>query len=124
MYVFRSSLAERMPVLDEATFSGRRAGSVPAAVSTSKGVSVNLPNGAAKPSIAPVADLLDLTSDDAPAPSSSGGEFLQDLLGVNLTPVSLQSGHICYVLHKSFRILFLIFNSDHPHIFSFPLYCN
>ncbi|XP_075089300.1 AP-1 complex subunit gamma-2 isoform X3 [Nicotiana tabacum] len=87
----RSSLAERMPVLDEATFSGRRAGSVPAAVSTSKGVSVNLPNGAAKPSIAPVADLLDLSLDDAPAPSSSGGEFLQDLLGVNLTPVSLQS---------------------------------
>ncbi|TMW99655.1 hypothetical protein EJD97_002206 [Solanum chilense] len=86
----RSSLAERMPVLDEATFSGRRAGSVPAAVSTSQGVSVNLPNGSAKLSTAHVADLLDLSLDDAPAPSSSGGEFLQDLLGVNLMPVSLQ----------------------------------
>ncbi|CAN4075646.1 unnamed protein product [Withania somnifera] len=86
----RSSLAERMPVLDEATFSGRRAGSVLAAVSTSLGVSVNLPNGSAKLSTAPVADLLDLSLDDAPARSSSGGEFLQDLLGVNLMPVSLQ----------------------------------
>lgn len=86
----RSSLAERMPVLDEATFSGRRAGSVPAAVSTSQGVSVDLPNGSAKLSTAHVADLLDLSLDDAPAPSSSGGEFLQDLLGVNLMPVSLQ----------------------------------
>ncbi|XP_049391240.1 AP-1 complex subunit gamma-2-like isoform X2 [Solanum stenotomum] len=86
----RSSLAERMPVLDEATFSGRRAGSVPAAVSTSQGVSVNLPNGSAKLSTAHVADLLDLSLDDAPAPSSSGGGFLQDLLGVNLMPLSLQ----------------------------------
>lgn len=83
-----------MPVLDEATFSGRRAGSVPAAVSTSQGASVNLPNGSGKLSTVPVADLLDLNLDDAPAPSSSGGEFLQDLLGVNLMPVSLQPGHI------------------------------
>ncbi|KAJ8569820.1 hypothetical protein K7X08_006397 [Anisodus acutangulus] len=87
-----SSLVERMPVLDEATHSGRKAGSVPAAVSTSQGVSVNLPNGVAKPSAAPLVDLLDLSSDDAPAPSSSGGDFLQDLLGVDLVPVSSQSG--------------------------------
>ncbi|KAM3344441.1 AP-1 complex subunit gamma-2 isoform X1 [Capsicum galapagoense] len=86
----RSSLVERMPVLDEETFSGRRAGSVPAAVSTSQGVSVSLPNGSIKLSTAPVADLLDLTLDDAPASSSSGGVFLQDLLDVNLMPVSLQ----------------------------------
>ncbi|KAK4358224.1 hypothetical protein RND71_023834 [Anisodus tanguticus] len=86
------SLVERMPVLDEATHSGRKAGSVPAAVSTSQGVSVNLPNGVAKPSAAPLVDLLDLSSDDVPAPSSSGGDFLQDLLGVDLVPVSSQSG--------------------------------
>lgn len=92
MFVFRPSLVERMPVLDEATHSGRKAGSVPAAVSTSQGVSVNLPNGVAKPSAAPLVDLLDLSSDDVPAPSSSGGDFLQDLLGVDLVPVSSQSG--------------------------------
>ncbi|KAF3665743.1 AP-1 complex subunit gamma-1 [Capsicum annuum] len=86
----RSSLVERMPVLDEETFSGRRAGSVPAAVSTSQGVSVSLPNGSIKLSTAPVADLLDLTLDDAPSSNSSGGVFLQDLLDVNLMPVSLQ----------------------------------
>ncbi|OIS96075.1 PREDICTED: AP-1 complex subunit gamma-2-like [Nicotiana attenuata] len=88
----RPSLVERMPVLDEATYSGRKAGSLPAAGSTSQGVSVNLPNGVAKPSAAPLVDLLDLSSDDVPAPSSSGGDFLQDLLGVDLAPVSSQSG--------------------------------
>ncbi|CAN4124257.1 unnamed protein product [Withania somnifera] len=87
----RSSLLERMPVLDEATYSGRKAGSVPTAVSTSR-VSVNIPNGVAKPSAAPLVDLLDLSSDDVPAHSSSGGDFLQDLLGVDLVPVSSQSG--------------------------------
>lgn len=92
MHVFRPSLVERMPVLDEATYSGRKAGSLPAAGSTSQGVSVNLPNGVAKPSAAPLVDLLDLSSDDVPAPSSSGGDFLQDLLGVDLAPVSSQSG--------------------------------
>ncbi|PPS05996.1 hypothetical protein GOBAR_AA14646 [Gossypium barbadense] len=84
----RSALVERMPVLDEATFSGRRAGSLPTSVSTSTGTARNLPNGIAKPAAAPVADLLDLSSDDAPAPSSSGGDFLQDLLGVDLSPAS------------------------------------
>lgn len=83
---------ERMPVLDEATHNGRKAGSVAAAMSTSQGVSVNLPNGVAKPTAAPLVDLLDLTSDDVPAPSSSSGDFLQDLLGVDLVPVSTQSG--------------------------------
>lgn len=88
----RPSLVERMPVLDEATHNGRKAGSVAAAMSTSQGVSVNLPNGVAKPTAAPLVDLLDLTSDDVPAPSSSSGDFLQDLLGVDLVPVSTQSG--------------------------------
>ncbi|KAL4318328.1 hypothetical protein GQ457_18G021770 [Hibiscus cannabinus] len=84
----RAALVERMPVLDEATFSGRRAGSLPTSVSTSTGTAHNIPNGIAKPAAAPVADLLDLSSDDAPAPSSSGGDFLQDLLGVDLSTAS------------------------------------
>ncbi|BAT99552.1 hypothetical protein VIGAN_10100400 [Vigna angularis var. angularis] len=86
----RSTLVERMPVLDEATFIGRRAGSLPGAASTTTVPSVSLPNGVAKP-VAPLVDLLDLSSDDAPAPSSSGGDFLQDLLGVDLAPASQQS---------------------------------
>lgn len=81
-----------MPVLDEATYSGRRAGSLPAAVSSSNVTSVNLPNGVSKPA-APLVDLLDLSSDDVPAPSSSGGgDFLHDLLGVDLAPSPSQSG--------------------------------
>ncbi|KAM7464608.1 hypothetical protein LguiA_032729 [Lonicera macranthoides] len=88
----RSTLVERMPVLDEATYGRRRAGSLPAAVSTSQGGALSLPNGVAKTSAAPLVDLLDLSSDDMPAPSSSGGgDFLQDLLGVDLPPSS-QSG--------------------------------
>ncbi|KAL3569648.1 hypothetical protein D5086_029538 [Populus alba] len=87
----RSALVERMPILDDGTFSTRRAGSLPAAASTSSGASLNLPNGVAKPSAAPLVDLLDL-SDDLPAPSSSGGDFLQDLLGIDLSPAPTQSG--------------------------------
>ncbi|KAF5741055.1 AP-1 complex subunit gamma-2-like isoform X2 [Tripterygium wilfordii] len=88
-----STLVERMPVLDEATFSGRRAGSLPATISTSSAASVKLPNGVSKPSVAPLVDLLDLTSDDAPAPSSSGGgDLLHDILGINLSPASSQLG--------------------------------
>ncbi|KAG4208570.1 hypothetical protein ERO13_A03G141000v2 [Gossypium hirsutum] len=89
---FRSALVERMPVLDEATFSGRRAGSLPTAISTSSGAPSNLPNGIAKPATAPIPDLLDLSSDDVPAPSFSGGDFLQDLLGVDLSPTPAPSG--------------------------------
>ncbi|XP_043724501.1 AP-1 complex subunit gamma-2-like isoform X3 [Telopea speciosissima] len=88
----RPALVERMPVLDEATYSGKRAGSLPPTVSTSTGSSLNLPNGVAKPPAAPLVDLLDLTSDDAPAPSSSDGDFLQDLLGVDLAPIPSLSG--------------------------------
>ncbi|RVW47209.1 AP-1 complex subunit gamma-2 [Vitis vinifera] len=61
----RSVLVERMPVLDEATYNGRRAGSMPATVSM---------------------------SNDTPAPSSSGGDFLHDLLGVGLSVGSSSSG--------------------------------
>ncbi|XP_043703654.1 AP-1 complex subunit gamma-2-like isoform X1 [Telopea speciosissima] len=89
----RPALVEGMPVLDEATYRGKRAGgSLPPTVSTPKGASLNLPNGVAKPPAAPLVDLLDLTSDDVPAPSSSGGDFLQDLLGVDLAPIPSLSG--------------------------------
>ncbi|KAB2051414.1 hypothetical protein ES319_A12G053100v1 [Gossypium barbadense] len=89
----RSALVERMPILDEKTFSGRKAGSLPTAVSTSSIIPCNLPNGIGKPAAAPIGDLLDLSSDDAPpAPVSSGGDFLQDLLGVDLSPASAPSG--------------------------------
>ncbi|CAA0814157.1 AP-1 complex subunit gamma-2 [Striga hermonthica] len=84
----RSALVERMPVLDEATYSGRRAGSVSAAVSTSQGALPKLPNGVAKSNSAPLVDLLDLSSDDVPTLSSSGGDFIQDLLGVDLSTAS------------------------------------
>ncbi|PQQ03943.1 AP-1 complex subunit gamma-2-like isoform X2 [Prunus yedoensis var. nudiflora] len=88
----RSTLVERMPVLDEATFIGKRAGSIQATVSPSAGASINLPNGVAKPTAAPLVDLLDLGSDDVPAPSSSSGDLLHDLLGVDLSTASTQSG--------------------------------
>ncbi|KAL0357951.1 UNVERIFIED_CONTAM: AP-1 complex subunit gamma-2 [Sesamum calycinum] len=84
----RSALVERMPVLDEATYSGRRAGSVPAAVSTSQQALPKIPNGVAKPASAALVDLLDLSSDADQTPSSSGGDYLQDLLGVDLPPAS------------------------------------
>lgn len=87
----RSTLVERMPVLDEATFVGRRAGSLPGTASTPTVPSVSIPNGVVKP-VAPLVDLLDLSSDDVPAPSSSGGDLLQDLLGVDMSGASQQSG--------------------------------
>lgn len=88
----RSALVERMPVLDEATFSGRRAGSVPTTVSPSTGASLKVPNGVAKPTAAPLGDLVDLTSDDVPVPSSSGVDLLHDIFGVDLSPASAHSG--------------------------------
>ncbi|KAJ7943612.1 AP-1 complex subunit gamma [Quillaja saponaria] len=88
----RSTLVERMPVLDEATFIGRKSNSMAGTASIPNGASFNLPNGVAKPSGAPLVDLLDLSSDDAPAPSPAGSDFLQDLLGVDLSPASQQSG--------------------------------
>ncbi|CAH2047534.1 unnamed protein product [Thlaspi arvense] len=87
----RSSLVERMPVLDEATFSGRRAGSLPAAVSTSGKSPLSIPNGVAK-AAAPLVDLLDMSSDDSIAPTSSSANYLQDLLGVDLMQPSTQPG--------------------------------
>ncbi|KAL0538982.1 hypothetical protein IC582_023156 [Cucumis melo] len=88
----KSVLVERMPVLDEATFIGKRAGNIPASLSTSNGAAINLPNGVSK-SAAPLVDLLDLSSDDVPVPSSSGSDFIQDLLGLDLSAAPEQPGN-------------------------------
>ncbi|WVZ73242.1 hypothetical protein U9M48_021571 [Paspalum notatum var. saurae] len=87
----RSSLLERMPVLDEASYLVKRATATQATISTDKPApavtpgSLKLLNGAVKPTSAPLADLLDLSSDGAPAPttaSTTSNDFLQDLLGI------------------------------------------
>lgn len=90
----KSSLVERMPVLDELTYIGRKVGSstdVPAVKTrktTPSGASLNLQNGVTKPPATSMGDLLDLSSDDVPSTKSSTNDFLQDLLGVDLgTPV-------------------------------------
>ncbi|XP_017696961.1 AP-1 complex subunit gamma-2-like isoform X2 [Phoenix dactylifera] len=89
----KSSLVERMPVLDESAFIGKRVGSSQATLSADKssrptsgspGASLKLPNGVAKPPPAPLVDLLDLSSDDVPASTSSTTDFLHDLLGGDL----------------------------------------
>ncbi|KAJ6834095.1 AP-1 complex subunit gamma-2-like [Iris pallida] len=88
----KSSLVERMPVLDESTYIGKRTGSSTATHTSNKttkpissGTSLNLPNGVNKVPAAPLVDLLDLSSDDAPVPSLTTTDFLHDLLGVDLT---------------------------------------
>ncbi|VAI70809.1 unnamed protein product [Triticum turgidum subsp. durum] len=99
----KSSLLERMPVLDEASYLLKRAASSRATVSLTKsapsaasGGSLKVPNGAVKPPPAPLADLLDLSSDDAPvttsAPSTAPNDFLQDLLGIGLIDTSTAGG--------------------------------
>eukprot|EP01018_Ginkgo_biloba_P007028 Gb_02741 [translate_table: standard] len=89
----KSTLVERMPVLDEAAYSGKKADSAGAALAvdsntkvSSSGASVNLPNGVKKPPTNALMDLLDLSVDDTPTPSISAGDFLQDLLGVGSSP--------------------------------------
>ncbi|KAL0447111.1 UNVERIFIED_CONTAM: AP-1 complex subunit gamma-2 [Sesamum latifolium] len=56
----------------------------------SQGDPTKIPNGVVKPTSAPLVDLLDLSSDDTQAPASSGGDFLQDLLGVDVSPATSQ----------------------------------
>jgi len=82
-----------MPVLDEAAYITKRAGSSLETLSANKTVKptssgISVPNGVAKPPAAPLVDLLDLSADDAPVPSSSTTDFLHDLLGVDLTSPS------------------------------------
>nr|XP_009391746.1 PREDICTED: AP-1 complex subunit gamma-2-like [Musa acuminata subsp. malaccensis] len=88
----KSSLVERMPVLDESAYMVKKANSSQeniVAVKSSQmslaGTSVTLPNGVAKPPAAPLVDLLDLSSDDALVPTSTSKDFLHDLLGIDLT---------------------------------------
>lgn len=89
-----------MPVLDEAAYLGKRAGSSQPTLSaeksskpTTSAASLKLPNGVAKPPAAPLVDLLDLSSDDAPVLPSAPNDFLNDLLGIGL-PNSSSSGFI------------------------------
>ncbi|CAN6208548.1 unnamed protein product [Urochloa humidicola] len=99
----KSSLLEQMPVLDEANYLVKRAASTQATVSSVKsaptvtpGGQPKLPNGVAKPPPAPLADLLDLSSEDTPvttsAPTTAPNDFLQDLLGIGLTDSSPSGG--------------------------------
>jgi AP-1 complex subunit gamma-1 len=94
----RPSLLERMPVLDETNYLVKRAASTMATISSVRpsavapGDPLKLPNGVAKPLAAPLADLLDLSSDDVPlttsAPAAAPNDFLQDLLGIGLVDSS------------------------------------
>lgn len=109
----RPALVERMPVLDEAAYIGKKASSSSATLSTEKtshsnssGVTVSLPNGVTKPPAAPLVDLLDLTSDDVPVSSSSGGDFLQDLLGIGSSPNSSLPGLFPPILIFFFSFFF------------------
>lgn len=93
--LLRSSVVERMPVLDIATYNLKRAASSPASIpsekatqTSSSGASLKLPNGVNNHTSAPLVDLLDLSSDDIPQTSSSTGDFLHDLLGMDLTTPS------------------------------------
>ncbi|KAF9606942.1 hypothetical protein IFM89_030240 [Coptis chinensis] len=81
----RSALLERMPVLDEASYSKRKAGSLLPTASTSHGAPPKLPNGVTKPPVPELGNLLDLGSDDSPMPSSSGADSFQDIFGLGLT---------------------------------------
>ncbi|PKA62478.1 AP-1 complex subunit gamma-2 [Apostasia shenzhenica] len=94
----KSSLVERMPVLDESVYNEKKGSpstnSIPAAKASkpvATGASLNLPNGVMKPTTAPIGDLLDLSSDDVPAPKLATNDFLQDLLGIDL-PAAQSSG--------------------------------
>ncbi|KAK3128480.1 hypothetical protein QOZ80_6BG0462240 [Eleusine coracana subsp. coracana] len=98
----KSSLLERMPVLDEANYLVKRAASTQATISSVKPTAVasgdppKLPNGVSKPPPAPLADLLDLSSDDAQVttstPAAAPNDFLQDLLGIGLVDSSPAGG--------------------------------
>uniref|UniRef100_A0ACD5Y0Z7 Uncharacterized protein n=1 Tax=Avena sativa TaxID=4498 RepID=A0ACD5Y0Z7_AVESA len=99
----KSSLLERMPILDEASYLMKRATSSQATVSLTKsapaatpGGPLKLPNGVAKPPPAPLPDLLDLSSDDSPAttsaPTTEPNDFLKDLLGIDLIDSSAAGG--------------------------------
>ncbi|KAK1292271.1 AP-1 complex subunit gamma-2 [Acorus calamus] len=94
----KSSLVEKMPVLDELAYHNKKSTSTPANLSSGKtsqvtfGASVKLPNGVAKSPAAPTVDLLDSSSDGIMQPMSSGGDFLHDLLDIGFVPSPSSSG--------------------------------
>jgi AP-1 complex subunit gamma-1 len=81
-----------MPVLDETSYLVKRATATQATIAADKLAPPVIPgglkisNGVAKPPSAPLVDLLDLSSDDAPASTTAStatpNDFLQDLLGI------------------------------------------
>ena len=88
-----------MPVLDEAAYNAKRsdevtigiATDVKAASTSTSPIALSLSNGHKKtvvPSTNALIDLLDLSVEDAPGPSQSPGDFLQDLLSVTAMPPS------------------------------------
>jgi AP-1 complex subunit gamma-1 len=111
-----------MPVLDEASYLLKRAATAHATISADKLApavtpgGLKLPNGVAKPTAAPLADLLDLNS-DAPATVASTtaapSDFLQDLLGIggtNSTVAGIYSRFDLFTcsFHTSFLLLQII----------------
>jgi AP-1 complex subunit gamma-1 len=106
-----------MPVLDEASYLLKRAATTQATISADKLApavtpgGLKLPNGVAKPTAAPLADLLDLNS-DAPA-TAAPSDFLQDLLGIggtNSTVAGIYSRFDLFTcsFHTSFLLLQII----------------
>lgn len=87
----KSALVERMPVLDESTYSGKKADAAGAVLVDSKtkvspGTPASIPNGVSKPPTNALMDLLDLSVDEVSSPALSAGDFLQDLLGIGSSP--------------------------------------
>ncbi|KAJ3677487.1 hypothetical protein LUZ60_003211 [Juncus effusus] len=88
----KSTLLERMPVIDEASYLTKRSAGSDAKSTSSpfEKQTIKIPNGVAKPpaGAAPLADLLDLGSDETPAVgngSNNAPDFLHDLLGIDLS---------------------------------------
>ncbi|THU54553.1 hypothetical protein C4D60_Mb10t26310 [Musa balbisiana] len=105
----KSSLLEQMPVLDEMTYLLKKSSSSQANVSadkTSKSnsrVSLKLPNGVIHAPATPDLDLLDLSSDDNPANTSSSNDYLHDLLGIGLTNTE-STGNDCLEQEKCSQV--------------------
>eukprot|EP00252_Welwitschia_mirabilis_P004363 TRINITY_DN1469_c0_g1_i6.p1 TRINITY_DN1469_c0_g1~~TRINITY_DN1469_c0_g1_i6.p1 ORF type:complete len:906 (+),score=208.03 TRINITY_DN1469_c0_g1_i6:268-2985(+) len=89
-----SDLVERMPVLDETAYSGKKTETMAATLNgenkrqVSSGTHENLPNGVSKEATNVLVDLLDLSGDDSNPPTVSAGDFLHDLLGIGSSPAS------------------------------------
>ena len=107
----RSSVVERMPILDMSAYNMKRAAASPINDANEKTsrlasseASLKLPNGVNGHTSPPLVDLLDLSSDDLPQTSSSTGDFLQDLLGMNLMTPSTAGKTFIHFLGKFFNI--------------------